>query len=69
MKKYKNIACTDFVHVSIALNLHSYEENYYTRFHKKDVSFVADRDSYLLFMIISQSNFSRNNFILIATLK
>ena len=27
MKKYKNIACTDFVNVSIALKLHSYEEN------------------------------------------
>ena len=27
MKSYKNIACTDFVNVNIALNLHSYEEN------------------------------------------
>ena len=26
-KKYKNIVCTDFVNVNIALNLHSYEEN------------------------------------------
>ena len=28
MKNDKNIACTDFVNVNIALNLHSYEDNY-----------------------------------------
>ena len=27
MKNYKNIACTFFVNVNIALNLNSYEEN------------------------------------------
>ena len=27
MKTYKNIACTDFVNVNIALNLHTYGEN------------------------------------------
>ena len=26
MKNYKNIACTDFVNLNIALILHSYEE-------------------------------------------
>ena len=28
IKDYKNIACTNFVNVSIAVNLHSDEENY-----------------------------------------
>ena len=43
MKNYKNIACTDFVNVNIAVNLHSYEKKleFYTRVHKKDVFFVA----------------------------
>ena len=27
VKNYKSIACTDFLNVNIALNLHSYEEN------------------------------------------
>ena len=27
IKNYKNIACTDFMNVNIALNVHSYEEN------------------------------------------
>ena len=28
MKIYKNIVCTIFVNVNIALNVHSYDENY-----------------------------------------
>ena len=42
MKNYKNIACTDFVNVNIALNLHSYEESlsFILEFIKR-VSFVA----------------------------
>ena len=27
MKNYKNIACTEFMSVNIALNLHLFEEN------------------------------------------
>ena len=27
MENYRSIACTDFVNVNIALNLHSYEQN------------------------------------------
>ena len=40
--KNKNIECTDFLIVNAALILHPYEENkeFYTRVHKKDISFV-----------------------------
>ena len=43
MKNYKNIASTHFVNVNIALNLHSCEKKlqFYTRVHKKDVSFIV----------------------------
>ena len=42
MKYYKNIACTDFVNLNIALNLHSYEESYsYTGVHMTDLSLVV----------------------------
>ena len=38
MKNYKNITCTDFVNLNVALNLHSYEENwsFIAEFIKKD---------------------------------
>ena len=41
MKNCKNIACTDFVNASIALNLHLYEKklSLHTRFHKKSFIF------------------------------
>ena len=40
MKNYKNMVCTDFMNVNIALS--SYEKlEFYTRVDKKDVSFVA----------------------------
>ena len=42
MKNYKNIACTDFVNVnSIKLTFLRRKLEFYTRVHKKDVSFVA----------------------------
>ena len=44
MRNYKNIACTDFMNVNIALNLYTFlwsKLEFYTRVHEKDVSIVA----------------------------